>query len=114
MGLGAGSAMMPLLTLAMDGVPRTDAGIASGIVNVTMQVAAALGLAVFGTISANRTDSLVAAGHDATDALLSGYHLAIYVAAAVVVVGIALAAVQLRPKREPAIATLEEEAIAER
>jgi EmrB/QacA subfamily drug resistance transporter len=114
MGLGAGSAMMPLLTLAMAQVPREDAGIASGIVNVTMQVAAALGLAVFGTLSANHSDALVAAGHNATDALLSGYHLAFLVAAGVVLVGIGLAALQLRPRREPALATLEEEAIAER
>jgi hypothetical protein len=56
----------------------------------------------------------VAAGHDATDALLSGYHLAFLVAAGVVLVGIGLAALQLRPRREPALATLEEEAIAER
>jgi EmrB/QacA subfamily drug resistance transporter len=114
MGLGAGTSMIPLLTLAMAEVPRADAGIASGIVNVTMQVAAALGLAVLGTLSADHAQSLRAAGHSATDALLSGYHLAIYVAAGTVVVGIVLAAVQLRPRREPAIASLEEEAIAER
>ncbi len=114
MGLGAGSSMIPLLTLAMAQVPRQDAGIASGIVNVSMQVAAALGLAVFGTISADRTQTLRAAGHSATDALLSGYHLAMFSAAGVIVVGIVLAAVTLRPRREPALATLEEEAIAER
>jgi EmrB/QacA subfamily drug resistance transporter len=110
MGLGAGSAMIPLLTLAMAEVPRADSGIASGIVNVTMQVAAALGLAVLGTLSANHTRSL----GGGTDALLSGYHLAFYVAAGTVAFGIVLAAVQLRPRRAPAVATLEQEAIAER
>lgn len=114
MGVGAGSSMMPLLTLAMAEVPRADAGIASGIVNVTMQVAAALGLAVFGTLSADHTQALRAAGHAAGDALLSGYHLAMLSAAGVVVVGIVLAAAALRPRRAPALATLEEEAIAER
>jgi EmrB/QacA subfamily drug resistance transporter len=98
-GLGAGTSMIPLLTLAMAEVPRADAGIASGIVNVTMQVAAALGLAVLGTLSADHAQSLRAAGHSAADALLSGYHLAIYVAAGIVVVGIVLGAVQLRPRR---------------
>jgi len=114
MGVGAGSSMMPLLTLAMAEVPRADAGIASGIVNVTMQVAAALGLAVFGTLSADHTQALRAAGHAAGDALLSGYHLAMLSAAGVVVVGIVLAAAALRPRRAPGLATLEEEAIAER
>jgi len=40
--------------------------------------------------------------------------VAIYSAAGVVVVGILIAAVTLRPRREPALATLDEEAIAER
>ncbi len=114
MGLGAGSSMIPLLTLAMAEVPRADAGIASGIVNVTMQVAAALGLAVFGTISADHARGLRDGGHSASEALLSGYHLAIYGAAGVVAVGLLLAIVALRPRGAPAVATLEKEAIAER
>jgi carbamoyltransferase len=37
---------MPLLTIAVADVPEEDAGLASGIVNVSMQIAAALGLAI--------------------------------------------------------------------
>ena len=51
MGVGTGTAMLPLLTIAMSRVPEADAGLASGIVNVTMQLAAALGLAVLGTLA---------------------------------------------------------------
>jgi MFS family permease len=43
-GLGIGSAFMPLLTIAMANVPAAEAGLASGIVNVSQQVAGALGL----------------------------------------------------------------------
>ena len=50
-GLGIGSAFMPLLTIAMANVPAAEAGLASGIVNVSQQVAGALGLAVLGTIA---------------------------------------------------------------
>src|ERR1700759_690355 len=39
MGLGAGLAFMPLLTIAMRNVPRADAGLASGIVNTSLQMA---------------------------------------------------------------------------
>src|ERR1019366_5789396 len=57
-GLGIGSAFMPLLSIAMAEVPAADAGLASGIVNVSLQVAGALGLAVLGTIATNRSHAL--------------------------------------------------------
>jgi len=50
MGLGMGTAMLPLMTIAMSGVPEQDAGLASGIVNVSMQLAGALGIAILGSI----------------------------------------------------------------
>src|SRR5205823_9966347 len=34
-GLGIGNAFMPLLTIAMDGVPAADAGLCSGTTNVS-------------------------------------------------------------------------------
>src|SRR4029078_1638019 len=42
MGIGMGTAMLPLLTIAMSGVPEQDAGLGSGILNVSMQLAGAL------------------------------------------------------------------------
>ena len=56
MGLGMGTAMLPLLTIAMSGVPEQDAGLGSGIVNVSMQLAGALGIAVLGTLAADRSE----------------------------------------------------------
>ena len=38
MGLGVGNAFMPMLQIAMEDVPRADAGLGSGIVNVSQQV----------------------------------------------------------------------------
>jgi hypothetical protein len=99
MGLGMGTAMLPLLTIAMSGVPADDAGVASGFVNVTMQLAGALGIAVLGTLASDRTESLAAAGSSAAGALLGGYHLAFEIAAITVAVGIAIAFAVLRPPR---------------
>ena len=62
-GLGIGSAFMPLLTIAMADVPAADAGLGSGIVNVSQQVSGALGLAVLGTLATNHTHALEAAHH---------------------------------------------------
>ena len=50
MGLGSGTAMVPLTTAGLAGVEPSDAGAASGLVNVTQQVGAALGLAVLVTV----------------------------------------------------------------
>ncbi len=97
LGLGAGSSFMPLLTIAMSDVPPADAGLGSGIVNVSMQVSAALGLAVLGTVATNHTKALAAAGQPVLNALTGGYHLAFTVAAVVVAIGVPVAIVVLGP-----------------
>ena len=81
----------------MSDVPTADAGLGSGIVNVSMQMSAALGLAVLGTIATDHTASLVAAGHSVPSALVEGYHLAFLIAAVCAGIGTVVAAVVLRP-----------------
>ena len=95
-GLGIGSGFMPLLTIAMADVPAADAGLGSGITNVSQQVAGALGIAILGTIATNRTKALTAAHHSSTSALLGGYHLAFAVGAVSVAVGLLTAVTILR------------------
>jgi EmrB/QacA subfamily drug resistance transporter len=95
-GLGIGSAFMPLLTMAMADVPQADAGLGSGITNVSQQVAGALGLAVLATLATNHTKALEAGHHPLADSLVSGYHLAFAVGAVSVVVGIVTALAVLR------------------
>ena len=96
LGLGAGTSFMPLLTIALAGVPAEDAGLASGIVNVSMQLSAALGLAVLGSISSDRTAWLVAQGASLNTALLDGFHLSFVVAGGCVGAGLLAAQVLLR------------------
>jgi MFS family permease len=103
-GLGIGSAFMPLLTIAMAEVPATDAGLGSGITNVSQQVAGALGLAVLGTIATNHTKTLEAQGHTLASSLVSGYHLAFAIGAGSIVVGILTALAVLRTRDAPAAA----------
>src|SRR5205814_1633350 len=94
-GLGIGSAFMPLLTLAMADVPAADAGLGSGITNVAQQLSGALGLAVLSTVATNHTKGLLSAHHGVADSLVSGYHVAFLAGAAAIAVGIALAFVLL-------------------
>jgi EmrB/QacA subfamily drug resistance transporter len=50
MGLGSGTSLVPLTSAGLAGVEPADAGAASGLVNVTQQLGAALGLAVLVTV----------------------------------------------------------------
>jgi EmrB/QacA subfamily drug resistance transporter len=97
-GFGIGNAFMPLLTLAMADVPAADAGLASGITNVSQQISGALGLAVLSTVAANHTKGLLSDGDGVTSSLLGGYHVAFVAGAAAITVGIVLAFTLLRPR----------------
>src|SRR6266567_2349990 len=104
-GIGAGMSFMPLLTIMMAEVPAADAGVASGVANVTMQVGGALGLAALGTVSADRARDLVLSGHNVASALTGGYQLGFSIAAAVVAGGLLVALIALRPAPRPRVVT---------
>ena len=99
MGAGVGVSMPSLMTLAMSGATEEDAGLASGLVNTTVQVGAAIGLAVLATLSTTRTEELAAAGESAQAALNGGYHLGYLIGGALVVAAIAVAVTVLRVER---------------
>jgi Major Facilitator Superfamily len=97
MGLGTGLAFPSLMMLAMSGATERDAGLASGLVNTTVQVGGAVGLAVLATLATERTEGLVADGESAAAALNAGYHVAYLIGAVLVAVAIAVATIMLRP-----------------
>jgi EmrB/QacA subfamily drug resistance transporter len=106
MGVGIGVSFPSLMSIAMSGATRADAGLASGLVNTTAQVGGALGLAVLATLSTTRSDHLIAEGHSTAAALTSGYHLAFLIGAiliaAALVVGITVLQPSDRAAREAA------------
>jgi EmrB/QacA subfamily drug resistance transporter len=95
-GLGAGLGFPSLMMLAMSGATPSDSGLASGLVNTSVQVGGAVGLAVLATLATERTEGLLADGESAASALNSGYHLAYVIGAGLVLVGIAVAVSVLR------------------
>jgi EmrB/QacA subfamily drug resistance transporter len=99
-GTGVGTSFPALMTLAMSGATQSDAGLASGLVNTTVQVGAAVGLAVLATLSATRSENLIAKGVFTLTALTEGYQLAFWIGAGLVVVAIAVAMTVLKPARE--------------
>jgi EmrB/QacA subfamily drug resistance transporter len=97
-GLGAGLGFPSLMTLAMSGATESDAGLASGLVNTSVQVGGAIGLAVLATLATERTDARLSDGASAAAALNSGYHLAYLIGAGLVLVAIAIAFSTLRAR----------------
>ena len=100
LGTGVGASFPALMTLAMSGATESDAGLASGLVNTTVQVGAAVGLAVLATLSATRSRGLIENGDHTAAALTGGYQLAFLVGAGLVVIAIAVAVTVLEPERE--------------
>ncbi|MEA3032680.1 MAG: hypothetical protein QOH86_696, partial [Sphingomonadales bacterium] len=96
LGLGFGAANPPLMMIALEDVPAKDAGLASGTIQVSIQLSAAIGLAALGTVATDRTNALRAAGESTTQALSDGYHLAFMIAAGAAAVGILIAIFALR------------------
>jgi EmrB/QacA subfamily drug resistance transporter len=102
LGTGIGVCFPALMTIAMSGATKSDAGLASGLVNTSAQVGGALGLAVLATLSASRSDHLIEQGKSTAVALTSGYHLAFWIAAALVVAAIAVALLVVQPEAKAA------------
>jgi hypothetical protein len=90
-GLGTGTAFMPLMTLAMADVPAEDAGLGSGITNLAHQIGGAFGVAALGTVAANHTQGLLDAHHGPISALVGGYQAGFMTGAAVIAAGMVLA-----------------------
>jgi EmrB/QacA subfamily drug resistance transporter len=96
LGIGAGLFFPALTTLAMSGVSPSESGLASGLVNTSLQVGGSIGLAVLATLAAGRTDELAADGTSTAAALTGGYHFAFLIAAGLVVAAIVVTLTVLR------------------
>jgi len=96
LGVGAGLSFPSLMTLAMSSATPSDSGLASGLINTSVQVGGALGLAVLATLSSTRTETLRENGNAVAEALVGGYRLAFAIGAGLVLVAVGIAATWLR------------------
>jgi EmrB/QacA subfamily drug resistance transporter len=83
-GFGAGMCFPSLMMLSMSGATMEDSGLASGLINTTVQVGGAIGLAVLATLASDRTEGLLEDGEAALQALNSGFHFAYVIGAALI------------------------------
>jgi len=99
-GVGMSLGVLPVTVLATSGIAPTEAGLASGLLNMGRQIGGALGLAILVTIATTVTDH--SRERAAGAATVHGYHVALLVAAALSVATAATALLLLRRRREAA------------
>jgi EmrB/QacA subfamily drug resistance transporter len=96
---GLGLSLVPATIIAVQGVGAATSGLASGVLNTSRFVGAALGLAVLSTVAASHTHSEIASGTSAAMALTDGFQLQFELGALFCLAGALMAAVLLRPRR---------------
>ena len=77
MSAGLGAVFVAVTTAANAGVPADKAGLAAGLLNTSLQLGSALGLAIFSAIATARTHALLAARTPPAAALTAGFHQAL-------------------------------------
>jgi EmrB/QacA subfamily drug resistance transporter len=103
LGLGLGLSVTPVTVAATAGVPREDAGLASGLLNTSRTVGASIGLAALATVAANRTAALLAGSASSparvAEAVTDGYARSIGIGAVILLAAGAVAAFVVPPLR---------------
>jgi EmrB/QacA subfamily drug resistance transporter len=92
---GIGFSFVPVTIAATNGVERTEAGLASGLVNTSRQMGGSLGLALLATVATQRTAGL-AGDASRLEALTEGFQRAFALGAAFALAGALVSALVLR------------------
>jgi EmrB/QacA subfamily drug resistance transporter len=104
MAVGFGLVLTPLTIAATANLPTRDAGLAAGLFNSAQEVGAALGVALFVSISTSITDDRLREGADPATATVDGYQLAFLIGAALVLVAALASAAWLHNRDVPRVA----------
>jgi EmrB/QacA subfamily drug resistance transporter len=89
--VGLGFSFVPISIAALAGVQPAEAGLASGLINMTQQIGGALGIAALSAVATSKTSDSLAAGSSKAVALTDGFQVAFYAGAGVALVGIIVA-----------------------
>ena len=104
-GAGMGLSFVPVTIASLTGVERSDAGVASGLINTSRQIGGAVGLAAVSAIAAISTSNFVDSHGLATPnavALDHGFQTALYVLMGLLLVGALIVFTLVRPAPAPA------------
>jgi EmrB/QacA subfamily drug resistance transporter len=122
-GIGMALSFVPMTIAGLTGVDRTDAGVASGLINTSRQIGGAVGLAAVSTIATTYTGHYVRSHTGTTavsgSALTHGFDVTFYALTGLAILGALVAGIFIEPQRhanepkpvgEGALATVEEAA----
>jgi len=108
-GAGLGLSFVPITIGGLAGVERSDAGVASGLINTSRQIGGALGIAAISAIAATSTGNYADAhaGVTATSAVAldHGFQTAMYVLTGLLVAGALIAVTLVKPAPAPSAET---------
>jgi EmrB/QacA subfamily drug resistance transporter len=115
-GAGMGFSFVPVTIASLTGVERSDAGVASGLINTSRQVGGAIGLAAVSAIAATST-SHYAQAHSAVTAssrvaLDHGFQTGLYVLTGLLVIGALIALTLVKSGSSADARPVEGEAVA--
>jgi EmrB/QacA subfamily drug resistance transporter len=115
-GIGMALSFVPMTIAGLTGVERTDAGVASGLINTSRQIGGAVGLAAVSTIATTHTGHYASSHAGITplsgSALTHGFDVTFYVLTGMAIVGALVAAIFIEPQRNSAeVEPLGEEAV---
>jgi len=101
-GAGMGLSFVPVTIASLTGVDRSDAGVASGLINTSRQIGGAIGIAAVSAIAATSTRNY-ADVHGVTNAtaLNHGFQTGLYVLTGLLLVGVLIAAGLVRSQPRP-------------
>ncbi len=94
---GMGLSLVPATIAAVQGVPASESGLASGLINTSRLMGGALGLAALSTLASSRTGSALAGGTARLAALSDGFDVAFLAGAGILVIAAVVAATLVRP-----------------
>jgi len=99
-GAGMGLSFVPVTIASLTGVERSDAGVASGLINTSRQIGGAIGIAALSAVAASSTSHYVRA-HSAVAATSSvaldhGFQTALYALTGLLLVGALIAVTFVR------------------
>ena len=104
-GAGMGFSFVPVTIASLTGVDRSDAGVASGLINTSRQIGGAIGLAAASAIAATASSHYIgshgAVAASSGAALDHGFQTALYTLTGLLVLGALIAATLVRPVRAP-------------